>query len=1570
MSYSSKPFRCVVLGAQSLLIQCGEILLSHGHTIKAVVADDPAIMSWARDHDLRLIDPNADLLASLSSESFEYLFSITNLAIIPDAVIALPENTAINFHDGPLPRYAGLNTPAWALMNGESEYGISFHEMTAEIDGGRILKQKLFPISADETSLSINTKCFEAGIKAFDELVGELATNTVEPRVQDAAKRSHFGKFDRPEGLAILDPARPAIELERLVRALDFGPYENPLAAAKLANHGRSVLVRSASLIESGAAGQLGEISISEVGDESLALTTADGVIAIGRFATLSGSDLSREEALEWLGLSSGGVLGGPNASEREHLTKIGSRVARSESFWTRRLARLEPLNLPYVHSERSRTGSGDWEERTIDVPDAYRARYAEIVSADAVASGVAAYLGRIGGQEHFTIAFRDAVQANEIESAQPWVAEWVPLRITQGASAEIGVALESTAVEIERVRKRGSWLRDVVARFPSLATFDLGTLVRFGIEIGEPLPIEREPSQAEIRLTIAADGSNVRLRYDARLVDPADASAMANQLGHFLSALSLSEDSETLGSLSLLDSAEREKILHDWNDTEVDYPQDICVHDLFARQVDRRPDATALIFEDRELSYAELDERANRLANHLQSMGLGPDSFVGIYVERSFDMMVSILGVQKAGGAYVPLDPNYPSDRIALMIEDSGAAIVLTQTHLISTLPEHQAQIVCVDVESPEMAQQPTTRPSSGTTPSNLAYMIYTSGSTGRPKGVKVEHRNVVNFFTGMDRVIDHDPSSVWLAVTSLSFDISVLELLWTLTRGFKVVIYADDKKSAGPAVVSNKPMDFGLFMWGAGDTTGRNKYELMLESARYGDRNGFSSFWTPERHFHAFGGPYPNPAVTGAAVAAVTERIAIRAGSCVLPLHMPIRVAEEWAAVDNLSNGRVGMAFAAGWQPNDFVIRPESYKEAKANLFRDLDVVKKLWRGETVDFANPMGNSIPIATQPRPVQKDLPTWITTAGNPETFRMAGEVGANLLTHLLGQTVEEVGEKIRVYREARARAGYDPDTGIVTLMLHTLVGEDDVLNKERARAPMKSYLGSSMSLVKDFAWAFPAFRRPGGANSTPDAIDIASLTEEENDAILDFAFERYYETSGLFGSVETCVAMIEKVKSIGVDEIGCLIDYGVHTDIMLESLELLNEVRKRSNKVRSGDEESQERSADQSLPAQVKRHAVSHIQCTPSMARMLVIDEDAHPILKQIDHLMIGGESLPLALAHDLDGLVDCKVTNMYGPTETTIWSSTAPVYGKPDRITIGRPIANTQFYILDRNLEPVPIGAVGELMIGGDGVVRGYHERPDLTAERFISNPFSNDREARLYRTGDQARWNQDGTVDFLGRMDHQVKIRGYRVELGEIESRLAQHESIRDCVAIVREDTPSDQRLVAYLIAHGSQIDPDELKTFLGESLPEFMIPSAFSYLEQLPLTPNAKVDRKALPPPEALSPRSKAEYVAPESGLELHIAEVWKDVLKIDDVGARDNFFDLGGHSLLVVQVHRALREKVDQPISLTDLYRFPTIHALAEHFRNDDGSSAAAGAGQDRAEKRKAARTRRRRLGTRK
>ena len=300
--------------------------------------------------------------------------------------------------------------------------------------------------------------------------------------------------------------------------------------------------------------------------------------------------------------------------------------------------------------------------------------------------------------------------------------------------------------------------------------------------------------------------------------------------------------------------------------------------------------------------------------------------------------------------------------------------------------------------------------------------------------------------------------------------------------------------------------------------------KYELLLEGAKIADQNGFCAVWTPERHFHAFGGPYPNPSVTGAAVAGVTSRIGVRAGSCVAPLHHPARIAEDWAVIDNLTNGRAGLAIASGWQPDDFVLRPENTPpNNKPAMLEAIETLRKLWRGEAVAFPRQDGSLHEVVTQPRPVSKELPVWVTTAGNPKTWQEAGRIGANVLTHLLGQSVAEVGEKIKIYHAALREAGHDPDDFTVTLMLHSYLGADREAVRETAREPMKDYLRSAAALIKQYAWAFPAFKKPAGAENAFD-LDLGSLDAEEMDAILEFAFLRYFEDSGLFGTVEDALA--------------------------------------------------------------------------------------------------------------------------------------------------------------------------------------------------------------------------------------------------------------------------------------------------------------------------------------------------------------------------------------------------------------------------------------------------------------
>jgi natural product biosynthesis luciferase-like monooxygenase protein len=1541
----SSELSCFLIGGDNLLLECAERLTARGHEIRGIVTATDRIAAWARKRNIPVVDAGPRGMGdgyktALAERPFDYLFAITHLAMLPDDVVRLPRKGAINFHDGPLPRYAGLNAPAWALMNRETRYGISWHVIESGIDTGDLLEQRMFDIAPQETSLSINTRCFELGIESFDELIGKIETGTVTRTPQGTEGRSVFMRSQRPPLACFLDFTRPAEELEALVHALDFGPYANPLGSAKILVDGAPIVVTRAEAREG-----LGEAGVVLSTDGELVVACAKGAVALGGFATPCGT---RELTPSDLGLGEGARLELPR-ERLERLEELNATLAKWEPFWLERLRRLDPVEIPYATAE-AKAGT-ERAEVTVPLPGSLAGG-----GAGAVIAAIGAFLGRLGHKERFELAFVGRELRAKIEGLEPFVAPNVPLRIDIPRGTTFTELVTATKQEVGRVSKRVGWLRDAIVRTPELRG-------RRELADGPVSPIGIAEGGGPIDGTLATfvvEGATLVLSYDPARLERNSAAKLADQLVRYAGRIAAEPD-RPLNQHGLLSPEERERVVREWNATAAEYPKDACVHRLFEAQVAKTPDQSAVIFEGRSLTYRELDERANKLAFRLRDLGVGPDALVGVFVDRSLDLMVATLGTQKAGGAYLPLDPAYPSDRLAFMIEDSKAKVIVTHSSLVASLPEtaKRADIVLVD----QLSTGTSERVDSGVTSEHLAYVIYTSGSTGKPKGVMVEHRNVANFFRGMDDVIPHDAVDgkppVWLAVTSLSFDISVLELFWTLARGFSVVVFLDRERTGATGIdpaLQNQAMGFGLFYWGNDDGQGPKKYELLLEGAKFADNHGFTSVWTPERHFHAFGGPYPNPAVTGAAVAAVTKNLDIRAGSCVLPLHHPARVAEEWAVVDNMSNGRVGLSVAAGWQPEDFLLRPENAPPAnKEAMFRDVEIVRKLWRGEKVTFDGPRGPQ-EVLTQPRPVSKELAVWVTTAGNPDTYRGAAKAGANVLTHLLGQSIAEVAEKIVIYREALKENGRNPRDFKVTLMLHTLVGTDTEAVRATAREPMKEYLRSAVGLIKQYAWAFPAFKRPEGATSAMD-VDLQTLNDEELDGILEFAFERYFEESGLFGTVDECVDRVNELKKIGVDEIACLIDYGVPTPQVLEGLRPLAEVVAQTNrKVAVGE--------DHSLPALVERRGVTHMQCTPSMARMLSLHDESSAALSKLRHMMVGGEAFPVALAGDLTRLMKGTVTNMYGPTETTIWSSTQRIEGAPTSIPIGRPIANTQLYVLDDDLEPVPPGVPGELYIGGDGVVRGYLFRKELTSERFVQSPFG---PGRIYRTGDLARFRDDGVVEFLGRTDHQVKIRGYRIELGEIETLLNRHDSVVEGVVVAREDTPGDQRLVAYYVAKDGGGDEAEtaLREALREKLPEYMVPSHFVALDALPLTPNGKVDRKAMPAPESQKKKGASEYVAPDSELESKVAEVWQETLGRERVGVDDNFFDIGGHSLLVVRMHRVIKERIEQPVSLTDLYRFPTIRTFVAYLESGGKSEDLQKSADRAAMRRDAMRTRRRR-----
>jgi amino acid adenylation domain-containing protein len=642
------------------------------------------------------------------------------------------------------------------------------------------------------------------------------------------------------------------------------------------------------------------------------------------------------------------------------------------------------------------------------------------------------------------------------------------------------------------------------------------------------------------------------------------ESSTIERMIGHFETLLEgiVADPDQSISTLPLLTEGERHQVLVEWNRTETEYPKDVCIHELFEAQAARTPESIALEFEGKQLTYRQLNRRANQLAHYLRRLEIGPEKLVGICIQRSIEMVIGLLGILKVGGAYVPLDPSYPKERLAFILNDSQVSVLLIHEPIIegfkrgdsdsrSSILDPQMRMVWLDDNWEAIAGEGEENPRSEIKPDNLAYVIYTSGSTGQPKGVAIEHRNTVALLYWAKSVFSNDELRGVLASTSICFDLSVFELFVPLSYGGKIVLAEN---------------------------------ALQLYSM------------------------------------------------------------------------------------------------------------------------------------------------------------------------------------------------PDTNDVTLM-----------------------------------------------NTVPSVItELLAM-------------------GNLADSVRTINLAGEPLRS-----------------------ELVKQIHESANAE---------------------------------------------------------------------------KVYDLYGPTETTTYSTfTLRTAESPP--TIGRPISNTRIYILDENLQPVPIGVPGELYIGGAGVARGYLNRPELTCEKFILDPFRDQPKSRLYRTGDSARYRSDGNIEFLGRADNQVKLRGYRIELGEIEAVLTQHPSVKECVVVLCEHEPrTGKNLVGYLVPREhSVLSVSELRRCLREKLPEYMIPSSFVVLAALPLLPNGKLNRQELPSPDNTRLQSTVELVAPRTESEELIAQIWKEVLKIKKLGIHDNFFELGGHSLLAVQIIARLRDAFNREIPLRVLFEAPTVAALTEKLEN--------------------------------
>jgi natural product biosynthesis luciferase-like monooxygenase protein len=781
----------------------------------------------------------------------------------------------------------------------------------------------------------------------------------------------------------------------------------------------------------------------------------------------------------------------------------------------------------------------------------------------------------------------------------------------------------------------------------------------------------------SDITLTITGDGSELsgEIEYDANLFDEATVAGLAERYVILLDAASNNPDRRVC-DLPLITPNEHQKLIHDVITPASGDRDPETMIELFSDKVLNSADSIAITAGSLRLSYSELGRRSSGFAFRLKTAGVRAGDLVVILLAPSIEAIVAALGVLESGGAFLFIDPAATEERVRNIVNAAGSRLIVTGKRFGASAARLGLKTVLVDEETPDKDQARI--PSERLDPDSLACATIISPDSD-PRCLAFTHRALIDFFAALDEL-----SARGGATEAAECPEALLVMLWNLVKGVAVALsnkqpertFSNDFLSG---FRRGRPMQFSLFYFSSDESAAGDKYRLVIEGAKFADRSGFSAIWVPERHFHPFGALYPNPSTLASALAMITERIQLRAGSVVLPLHHPVRVAEEWSLVDNLSNGRAGVAFASGWHSNDFVFAPGNYDNRRDITMKGVEMVRRLWRGESVPVEGGSGEQINIKIFPTPVQPELPVWITAAGTLETYAIAGRLGAGVLTNLLGQSLEGLSKKLDVYREAAPEGG---GRGHVTLMLHTFLGESVNAVKEKVRTPFSNYLKTFSGLLDNLARGLKL------------QVNRESLTAEDEEAMVSYAFDRYFNTSALFGTPASCLEMIDKLYEIGVDEVACLIDFGVDHGSALEGLHYLDELRRRC-----------------------ESHSERSLSMQASARRGVAIEYPAKEFL--------------------ISGLAPFQ--HSAGPTETA---------AKIGRLKTR--LAATSLCVLDRNANLAPPGLQGYLHVAGPGLAHCFLDDPALTADRLIPNQYGKPGD-RWLKTSMKARYVSGGDIKLL---------------------------------------------------------------------------------------------------------------------------------------------------------------------------------------------------------------------------
>lgn len=802
-------YRCIVIGDGSLPLQCGDILLARGHTIAALVATNADARAWATQRAVRRLDEDADLIQQLAHESVDFLFSIVNARILRADTCAIARRGAINYHDALLPRYAGVYATTWAIMAGEHEHGITWHDVAETVDAGRIYLQRVVSIAPDETTMTLDVKCYEAATTSFVELLEGLEQNTITPRLQLLANRSYFGRHRRPPAAATINWDQPAAMVSAFVRALDFGMRPNPIAVPKVWLRGVPYACRTIQLMHAVATAAPGTIVTIDEG--GFVVAARDHLMRIPTLSTLHGDAVN----LASLDVHPGEQLAGPTSADAARIDARMAHAARYEPLWIRRLAESHAPVLPAAQvNATAHASTGHLSGRdgvTVQLPHV-PIEHAHSNDDATLVAALAVYLTRIADDAPVDITLSTTPastrEATPGSDDHLFMASF-PLRCEVDLAVSLRDIVPAIRHQLRELRTQAPIARDVGARYPSL---------RNGVV------------ESSLLFIIAPDGQSATFDFAVTFATRDVMCRIAEHLEALLADAVL-HSSRSAGELEIMSHTERTLVLHTWNDTRVSYPRDTTIAELFTRAATAAPDAVAIVEEHAQHTYRALDERANQLAHRLQRLGVTADTVVGHCVERSADAIVAMLGILKAGGAYLPFDAANPSSRLAYMLADSDVRIVVTSAHAVAALPADTPRDI-VFVDDLSTRDERTDTPVSDAGAESVAYVMYTSGSTGRPKGVAVTHRGVVRLVSNTTYTY-FGAADVRLGLAPLAFDASTFEIWGALLNGGRLALFPNQLPT---------PFDLGAFVERHGVTTvwlTSALFSEMVDAELYAFRN-----------------------------------------------------------------------------------------------------------------------------------------------------------------------------------------------------------------------------------------------------------------------------------------------------------------------------------------------------------------------------------------------------------------------------------------------------------------------------------------------------------------------------------------------------------------------------------------------------------------------------------------------------------------------------------------------------------------------------------------------------------